>query len=135
MRSRCRSIVRGAVRGDGGGVESGFTDGVEDGVMGTRRAEGWLPGNATGNTLFSERRARPAGVRASERWKELEMTAEALTEAIDACVKEYKIVAFIKGTLQEPDRFSHRMINVLNEPGGLRDGERAGRLLQSKLAS
>ena len=35
---------------------------------------------------------------------------------IDACVKEYKIVAFIKGTREEPDcGFSHRMINVLNE--------------------
>ena len=48
--------------------------------------------------------------------KNPEMTAEALTEAIDACVKEYKIVAFIKGTREEPDcGFSHRMINVLNE--------------------
>ena len=87
-------------------------------VMEHVAAEGGLPpGNAPGNTLFSERRARPskACVRLSD-GKNPEMTAEALTEAIDACVKEYKIVAFIKGTREEPDcGFSHRMINVLNE--------------------
>ena len=103
MRSRCRSIVTRCGAWGWRGVESGFTDGVEDVGDGTRRAEAGYRRRRAGNTLFSERRARPskACVRLSD-GKNPEMTAEALTEAIDACVKEYKIVAFIKGT-REPD--------------------------------
>jgi Grx4 family monothiol glutaredoxin len=80
-------------------------------------AGGLPPGNAPGNKLFSERRARPskACVRLSD-GKNPQMSADALKEAIEACVRERKIVAFIKGTREEPDcGFSHRMINVLNE--------------------
>jgi Grx4 family monothiol glutaredoxin len=80
-------------------------------------AGGLPPGNAPGNKLFSERRARPskACLRLSD-GKTPQMTADALKEAIGTCVREHKIVAFIKGTREEPDcGFSHRMINVLNE--------------------
>jgi len=87
-------------------------------VMEHVAVEGGLPpGNAPGNTLFSERRARPskACARLSD-GKNPDMTAEELMKAIETCVKEHKIVAFIKGTREEPDcGFSHRMINVLNE--------------------
>ena len=80
-------------------------------------AGGLPPGNAPGNKLFSERRARPskACLRLSD-GKNPQMSADALKEAIGTCVREHKIVAFIKGTREEPDcGFSHRMINVLNE--------------------
>ena len=44
------------------------------------------------------------------------MSAEALTEAIARCVKDHKVVAFIKGTREEPDcGFSHRVVNVLHD--------------------
>lgn len=78
---------------------------------------GLPPGNAPGNKLFSERRARPskACVRLSD-GKDPEMSADALKEAIAECVRKHKIVAFIKGTREEPDcGFSHRMVNVLND--------------------
>ena len=75
------------------------------------------PGNTPENKLFSERRSRPskACLRLSD-GKNPEMPAEELKEAIQKCVDGHKIVAFIKGTREEPDcGFSHRMINVLNE--------------------
>ena len=87
-------------------------------VMEHVAASGGLPpGNAPGNKLFSERRARPskACVRLSD-GKDPEMSAEALTEAIARCVKDHKVVAFIKGTREEPDcGFSHRVVNVLHD--------------------
>ena len=75
------------------------------------------PGNTPDNKLFSERRARPskACVRLTD-GKTPDMPAEELSKAIQNCVDTHKIVAFIKGTREEPDcGFSHRMVNVLNE--------------------
>ena len=75
------------------------------------------PGNTPDNKLFSERRTRPskACVRLTD-GKTPDMPAEELSKAIQNCVETHKIVAFIKGTREEPDcGFSHRMVNVLNE--------------------
>lgn len=78
---------------------------------------GLPPGNAPDNKLFSERRSRPskACVRLTD-GKTPDISAKELSVAIQNCVSTHKILAFIKGTREEPDcGFSHRLVNVLNE--------------------
>jgi len=76
------------------------------------------PGNVSGNTTWTARKARSAK-------PEIRLTPGAhvkltvpLETLVDKIVKEFNVVAFIKGTRTSPQcGFSHRVLTILNEQG------------------
>ena len=76
------------------------------------------PGNVSGNTTWTARKARSAK-------PEIRLTPGAhvkltvpLETLVDKIVKEFNVVAFIKGTRTSPlCGFSHRVLTILNEQG------------------
>lgn len=74
------------------------------------------PGNVSGNTTWTARKARSAK-------PEIRLTPGAnvkltvpLETLVDKIVKEFNVVAFIKGTRTSPQcGFSHRVLTILNE--------------------
>jgi Grx4 family monothiol glutaredoxin len=75
------------------------------------------PGNTPKNELWADRKRRgpsKAGLRLTDGMKE-DVTFDELKPKIQEAIEKHKIVAFIKGTREEPEcGYSHRVINALN---------------------
>jgi len=75
------------------------------------------PGNEQGVTTFTKRKVQPAKpMLALTPGKGAEDLTVPMTELLAKCVKDFKVVAFIKGTRTQPEcGFSHQVLTILTE--------------------
>ncbi|KAJ7548282.1 hypothetical protein O6H91_07G005700 [Diphasiastrum complanatum] len=75
------------------------------------------PGNAAGDTTWTKRKKPLKPDLKLTPGPHVQLTVS-LEQLIDKVVKEFKVVAFIKGSRTSPQcRFSHRVLTILNEQG------------------